>query len=352
MTTEKIAIKFFEAYMTNVCNFNCPNCNRLNNYKFAGHFKWQDVEADYQRWSEKLEPSFINILGGEPFLNLDLPNWIIGLRKLWPRADIYLLSNGSCLHFQKDVYSLLKDNNILLDIGLHNRERCNESIKQIKNLLVQPITETFTAKMELWPPLYNSKKPPEWPSANTWKDFFNFPEAIQKECTEVYQLSPIDWRLSAGTIVLKDANNVTVTIGYSEYFYTAPLKYNGEDKFVTYNSDPAAAHRVCISKYCAEMVDGKLYKCHHVALLPKFMKQYQTDISDEDRDLLLNYQPLLSTASKDETEKFLAEIKNPIPQCKLCPDKLNREKFSAGTNKPKIKKIIQIRTEDFGNHND
>ena len=342
-------MEFFEAYMTNVCNFNCVNCNRLNNYKFAGHYLWENVNSDYQRWSEKIEPKFINILGGEPFLNLDLPNWITGIRKLWPDTGITLLSNGSCLDLQKDVYNLLKDNRVKLEIGLHDRSRYDSVVEQIKNLLVRPITENFSADMNNWNRLYNQLiKKAEWPNCSTWEDFFTLPEHIQKECTEVHKINPLDWRLSTGSLILTDTNGVTVTIGHADYFFTAPLKYTNNDKFITYNSDPVAAHQVCISKYCAEMVDGKLHKCHHVALLPKFLKQYQVDIGEQDKDLLMSYQPLESTASDGEIQKFLSEIRNPIPQCKLCPDKLERSWFTAGTDKLKVKKIFAIKSESFG----
>jgi organic radical activating enzyme len=342
---KKILLPMFEAYMTNVCNFNCAECNRLNNYKFSGHYFWADVEDDYKRWSQQIEPGFITILGGEPFLNRDLPNWIQGLRSCWPQTPLYLLTNGTQLHAIKDLYNLLKHNEVMLNIQLHNRSRYNAVCEQINNLLVPPIKTMFVADLVGWVDAYNRVKDESWPVCQSADDFDNLPEYIKKECTEIHQIDPLSWQKQSNGINLIDKNNVKVLINYSEDFVTAPLKYNGNDQFVVYNSDREKAHNACISKYCTEMVDGKLYKCHHVALLPKFMEQYQVKISDEDQKLLLSYQPLDSSASPEEIKIFLDNLKNSIPQCKLCPENLVNNQFVATTNKPKIQKIFKILQE-------
>ena len=339
---KRIPIPFFEAYVTNVCNFNCVECNRLNNYKFSGHFLWSDVEADYKRWSEKIEPKYINILGGEPFLNRDLPNWIQGLRSLWPFTTINLLTNGTQLNLIDNLYSLLESNKITLIISLHNRSRYQSVVQEIKNLLSPPIKETFIADLNKWLHSYNQVKDESWPDCQDYTDFDNLPDVIKEECISIHNIDPECWQQQAGGAILTDANNITVRIDYAEHFTTGPLKYQGDHQFKVYNSDPEKAHKVCISKYCTEMVDGKLYKCHHVALLPKFMKQYQVNISSDDKNLLLDYKPLSSDATVEEIEIFVNNLRQSIPQCTLCPENLNEIEFFASTNKPKIKKIFKV----------
>ena len=44
-----------EFYITNVCNLNCDQCNRFNDYKFAGWQRWSDYEAIHQRWAELVD---------------------------------------------------------------------------------------------------------------------------------------------------------------------------------------------------------------------------------------------------------------------------------------------------------
>ena len=59
-------LPYVEFYITNVCNLNCTNCNRFNNYAFAGHQRWADNKEFYQQWAEILDVQEISILGGEP----------------------------------------------------------------------------------------------------------------------------------------------------------------------------------------------------------------------------------------------------------------------------------------------
>jgi sulfatase maturation enzyme AslB (radical SAM superfamily) len=333
----------FEAYVTNVCNLNCSECNRLNNYKFSGHYLWSDVEEDYKRWSEKIDPGWINILGGEPLLNLDIPNWIIGLRQLWPDTTINLLTNGTSLHLHNNLYSLLKDNNITVRISTHSRTRHEPIINQVTNLLANPVSKTYEADMDDWVNAYNQVKDLSWPLCSSYTDFDTLPEYIKDECTNIHKIDIDTWKKEAGHTILIDKNNVKVYVTYGENFVTSPLKYKGDDSFAVYDSDKELAHSICISKYCTELVDGKLYKCHHVALLPKFMEQYQVNISPEDKELLLSYRPLESTATIEETKAFIDNLSYSIPQCKLCPESyINHANSTTSTDKIKIKKLVKI----------
>jgi hypothetical protein len=40
----KYHLSYAEFYITHVCNLNCPDCNRFNNYAFKGHQRWDDVK--------------------------------------------------------------------------------------------------------------------------------------------------------------------------------------------------------------------------------------------------------------------------------------------------------------------
>lgn len=338
----KIAVPMFEAYVTNVCNLNCSECNRLNNYKFSGHYKWSDVEQDYARWSRSIEPGFINILGGEPFLNRDLPNWIRGLRNLWPIPRINIATNGTMLHLYNNLYDILLENRTGLNISAHNRKRYQPLVEQIKQLLKDPIVETYHANFDRWIDSYNAVKDPSWPDCQSYLDFDNLPENIKKECKFVHNNDPETWKIMADSVTFVDKNNVTIKLGYSENFVSSPLKYSGNHSFQVYNSDPDQSHKVCISKHCTEIVDGKMYKCHHVALLPKFMQQYHVEISSDDRDLLLSYQPLESTATREEIIEFVNKLASPIPQCKLCPENLEMININPTTKKLAVNKLWTI----------
>ena len=101
-------LNYSEFYITNVCNLNCQNCNRYNNFAFSGHQTWSDHADQYRAWAEILDIKEIGILGGEPLLNPDFPNWLHGIAELWPNAKIHIDTNGTQLHKWPDLYDWVK----------------------------------------------------------------------------------------------------------------------------------------------------------------------------------------------------------------------------------------------------
>jgi organic radical activating enzyme len=340
---KKIKFNRVEFYITNVCNFNCDQCNRLNNYRFSGHQYWKDYCDQYKTWSEKLDINQITILGGEPLLNPDFKDWMYGIRSLWPNADIKLLTNGSRMflnqEFDKNLYQSLIDTNIKIFINTHNRSNQNKVRSQIVDFLQQPVNQTFDGDFSKWSNAYNQVRDPSWPDCKSIDDFMNLPTHIQQECVEMHGIGPDQYLDQTAIIEFTDTNGCKILLGYYEDFVTAPLKYVGDNKFTVYNSDPERAHQVCWSKHCHHFIKGKLYKCHHVALLPEFLEQYQVDISTEDMSLLKSYQPILP---ETVTETVDDDLKHTIPQCKLCPENLEWVRLNSSTDKPKVKKIINI----------
>jgi len=342
---QKIVKNRIEFYITNVCNFNCDNCNRLNNYYFSGHELWADHQEIYQKWSQIVEFKTITILGGEPTLNPTLIEWIVGLRNLWPDANINVLSNGSRLEywFDRGLFDTLAETNTKLNICLHNRSRHNEFLIEIQKYLINPVKTLKSDSLKYWSEAYNQVKDPSWPECKTYQDFENLSAEIKQECITVHQIGIDDYLANTGTVEFVDSRNIQVSIGYAEDFVTAPLKYTGNNQFAVYNNDPVKSHNVCISKHCTHMIRGKIYKCHHVALLPQFADQFDVLMSEDQKILLRQYQPLTADTPPAELEKLLEGLKNVIPQCSLCPSKLDPIVLNSTTDKPKVKKkVVQI----------
>ena len=339
MIVTKPVINEVEFYITNVCNYNCDNCNRLNNYYFSGHQLWKDYANVYSEWSKKIDISKISILGGEPLLNPSLMDWLVGLRELWPSAAINIVSNGTRLKHWKNLYQSLQDNNINLRIACHNRTRYNGLLNEVVEWLQHPISKTYKGDFSNWVHTYNQVKDSSWPNCQTVDDFHLLPNYIQDECKNVHKIDPESYLKNTSGVVLRDANGVEILLSYYENFVTSPLLYAGDNKFQVYNSDPTQAHNVCISKYCHHFIKGKLYKCHHVALLPMFMEQFHVMISPEDQLLLNSYAPLTVDADDQTIVEFFGNIRNEIPQCKLCPASLDNYYLQSSTKKPKVIKI-------------
>lgn len=267
-----INIPYAEFYITNVCNLSCPGCNRFNNYNFKGFQLWSDYDKIYEKWSKEVSINYIGILGGEPLLNPSIVDWITGIRKLW-NVPVKIITNGFQLNKVKNFYDVLnEDKKIILYVGIHNKQHKKEIFEILQTFLKQPLTIKHN-------------------SDNKYQQFLN----------------------------IVDANGVNVKLEFNWWFHQGSLIpiNNG---FTLHNSDPEKAHKNCHMKTCHHFIKGKLYKCGVVALLPEFDSQHKLFLSAEDENLMSNYIPLNYDDSVEVKRNFIKNLKNPIPQCKFCPE--------------------------------
>lgn len=232
-----------EFYITNVCNLSCTNCNRFNNYKFKGHYSWQDSEYALTEWSKRIELEHLTIIGGEPTLNPDLEYWCYGLRKLWPNAEIRIATNGQYLSPSIAPDRLWEIYQVGYGVTSHNDE-------------------------------------------------------THRIAEEVHE---------GRAVVVKN------------YMFRESAVVQTETGLTVHNSNPQDAFDKCDMKYCHHMINGKLYKCGVVAVLPEFEKQHSLQLTEHQRHLLTSYKPLSHDCTDKELEDFLSTVNSPIPQCALCP---------------------------------
>jgi organic radical activating enzyme len=341
---KKYKLDFIEFYITNACNLGCNNCRSLSNYFFAGAWKWKDYSDVYAKWSEILEFNRITILGGEPFLNPSLIEYVQGINQLWPDTTIEIATNGSYFT-KKDYYDIFKTCNVTLDINAHSRERYNMLEKDIYLYLKGNIEKKYIKSRNTeveWVNLYNNViRGEHWPTVKSFNDWKCLPDFIKQECTIVHKISPDQYLENTTTREFIDENGIKIKLNYAESFVLSPLKYTGNNKFNVYDNDPELAHNTCISKYCHHFIAGKIYKCHHVGLLPQFLKQFHVEMSDEDLQLLDSYVPATVDMNKRDLDNFFNNIKNTIPQCKFCPVHQQMTfPIESVNSKLKIEKII------------
>lgn len=266
-------LNYVEFYITNVCNLTCEGCNRFNNYKFKGFQRWDEYEPIYRQWSQEIALANIAILGGEPLLNPDFFKWLQGINQLWPTARLEIVTNGYRLDSIKDLYNyLLEHRNVWLNIGIHNKNKKKFIFEKIKNFLKEPLKYEF-------------------------------------DSTNKYQEH----------LYITDANGVKIKVEYNWWFHQGALIRN-ENIFHLHSSDVEKAHNNCHMKTCHHFIEGKLYKCGVVALLPKFFEQYTNSLSHSDKELMLSYKPLGITNTNEEKINFIENLNNSIPQCKFCPE--------------------------------
>ena len=347
----KSRLESVEFYINHTCNFGCTGCNRFNNYLFTGYQKWADYADIYKKWSEKLDIKGWVILGGEPTLNKDLVLYIRGIRELWPDSKGMLITNGSFhKRFDTEFYEAVLDTGIVVNIGLHNTQRRDEVLQMLTSWLIHPIEvrrspddlNSLPGFRENWSNSYNLIRDESWPDCNSVDDWDDLPNYIQTECTTIHNFSPDILAEDRKNYQIIDANGVNVKIQLENFFYQSALIEKPETKtFTLHNSNRKKAHDVCPSRECHHMMDGKLSKCGQSVLFQEFDKQFQIDLSIEDRKLMMSHQPC---SVDDDVDLFVSNIKKSIPQCKFCPEVLipeeifsviNKDKF--GTQKPSIK---------------
>lgn len=298
---EKLNLNYANIYITNVCNLNCPGCYYFNNFKYKGH---QDIDAlkpVFERWAQDLNIHKINILGGEPTVHPQFKDWVILMRELFDpgtvepkpgvfRSKLIVTTNGTYLNKIPDWFEFFAEQKVSLDISLHNPEDEHQLLEEIKSAI--PIKRTKLDEGDGY-----------------HKRYF-----------------------------IVDTNDNLTAIGFEWWFSQGPLIETGPGSFKFHDSDPEVAHSNCSHSVCHTFKDGKLYKCGTVAQFPDLLEQFELDISEEDKELMLSYEPLTADADRSKKLEFLRNINNPIPQCKFCPERYEGDQIFAGTgNKPYIK---------------
>jgi organic radical activating enzyme len=275
-------------YITNVCNLTCQNCNRFNNFDFRGWQRWSDYQDQYEQWGKLVKLTAVTIMGGEPFLNPTLIDWVKGVNRIFG-IEVQILTNGTRFRHVPDLYdALFFDGTSALHnhigVSLHRPGQFEKLKEDILYFLKGPV--------EIYPK--GHKK-------NIWNSDYHF----------------------------VDCNGIMVNVQIVDHFHSAAINHSWkvgpqiQKVFVLHNSDPKLAHENCgfaqFKSY--HFIRGNLYKCAPVALLPEFDQQHQIHMSEQDRTLLNSYQPLSVGNFKKYHKKFFANLDQPIAQCKFCPEK-------------------------------
>src|SRR6056300_370376 len=88
----KILVHAIQWYISHSCNLTCSNCSNLNNFAIKGNSKFEDQKHFAEQWANKIHVNDFCIIGGEPFVNNDLHNWITGLRKYFNSRDFKVVT--------------------------------------------------------------------------------------------------------------------------------------------------------------------------------------------------------------------------------------------------------------------
>lgn len=298
-----------EFYITNVCNLNCDQCNRFNDYKFSGWQRWSDHADQYRRWSKLIDIKQIVILGGEPLLNPSINDWILGLADLWKRP-VQILTNGVRLNHIPGLYDTLVS--------------WNDRPEMLKH----------------WIGI----------SVHNKADMGFFLQEGRKFLRGNIQIFPDKLYTHGADLALVDENNVRVAFWLQDNFYNAAITKNENGELTLFNNDAEISHKHCgfVQWKNYHFIRGALNKCGPAPLFAEFDQQHPLAISSDDRELINAYRPYTIDQVEQQGTDILKKIDDVLPQCKFCPVPADMKyRQINATLKNKTIAISQIRANEL-----
>jgi radical SAM family protein len=236
------------------CNLFCESCSHYSSLGLRGGPSPTDCDAWMSAWSRRLRPETFSILGGEPAANPELSGIVDVAIRRWPECEIRLVTNGFLLHRHPDLPRVMT--------------RASRAVLVVS-------------------------------SHHSGTDY-------QAQFARVRNLVE-DWRQSYG---------LNTRIVEADRFWTKRYDTTS-DGVAFFASDPRAAWKACVGKYCTQLFDGKLWKCPPVAYFD--LLAGRRAVGNDARALRDGYFPLTPDCSDRDLKRFLSREEESI--CTICPER-------------------------------
>jgi sulfatase maturation enzyme AslB (radical SAM superfamily) len=259
----KPILPFVEMMITQACNLSCYGCTNYSDLIHSGYVRWADGRKQIESWLERVDISDFGIMGGEPLVNPEVEEWILGFRNLLPNAQIRFTTNGINLHKKFHVIKLLHDiGNCVIKISHHTDDpRLAEVIHQIfESYDWRPITE------------YGIDR---WTTGDRVRFHIKKPEIFLK----TYQGSYAD--------------------------------------MMPHDNNPIEAFDACIQQTCPLLYNGRIYKCSTAGLLTDILDRFNRPNWNQWQSLI---DPGIGPDCSDaDLAGFLDNFGKPHNICRQCP---------------------------------
>lgn len=115
------SIRDLEIHLVHGCNFRCESCSHYSNQGHKGVLSLEEADHSMGRWSARVQPGRISLLGGEPTLHPQLAEFFKLARRHWPGTHLQLVTNGSFLHRHPRLpHVLQQDANTSVVLSIHH----------------------------------------------------------------------------------------------------------------------------------------------------------------------------------------------------------------------------------------
>lgn len=267
--SNKPILPFVETMITQVCNLSCTGCTNYSDLKHTGYVRWEQGKDWLQNWLTRVDIPDFGIMGGEPLINPECKDWLIGVRALLPDSQIRFTTNGLLLDKHWDLVDLMHDlGNISFKITVHVM---NEGLQH-------SIDKIFKR--------YNWKAVNEY-GINRW---------ITENGFRFHVKSPV------------------------HFIKTYQGSY---DNMLPWESDPAQAFENCCQQTCPLLHQSKIYKCSTAGLLKDVINRTAPHLLDRWSSYI---DPGIQwDCDQSELDKFISNFGKPHSRCGQCPTSSDNE---------------------------
>jgi hypothetical protein len=224
---------------------------------------WPAGQAQILPWLERFHIDDFGIIGGEPLINPEWREWLLGLRQLMPNAQLRFTTNGLLLHRALDIVDLCEEiGNIVLKVTVHTDDA--------------ELTDNLALLQ----------------SARAWEP--------------VYEYGINRWR---------GPRQVRLQINRPDRFI---MTYRGTYQDMSpWHSDPAVAFAQCCQQTCPLLYQGRIYKCSTAGLLKDTLMRHDNPNWDQWESYI---DPGIGIDDNDSViQAFVDNFGKPHAQCAQCP---------------------------------
>lgn len=260
----KQELPFLETMITQSCNLSCEGCTNYSDYNVSESATWSDAKDWISAWLERVHIPDFGLIGGEPLLNKEVEQWLVGCRELMPTSQLRFTTNGTILSQKADILDTIFDiGNCVFKISVHQPNQF---------YIQEALNHVF--------------------SYTNWEPVVEF--GIKR------------WRAK---------NNVRFQINFPHTFYKTYK--NNYSTMLPHNSNPSDAFSICCQQKCPLLYNNRLYKCSSIALLEKTLADWSSYQSAWDP--YLDYKGIGVDCSNKELADFINGFGIPESICRMCP---------------------------------
>lgn len=266
-------VRYLEFMITTTCNLSCEGCDRFIEYNHDWTADYEQIVDDIQRWSLRLNPTNVALIGGEPLIHPKLYNILRETRKNFKTSKIEIFTNGLLLHKKDKLIEVCREvGNAKILVSIHNKQ------KNIRNYVLKNVVD-FLVKDYDW---------------------------VKRLDRDNY------WRLDdVGFEIMdhvRDANWV-----FHRKNINGILKPWNE-------GHPEISYANCASYQCPIVYKSRLYKCPSISVVRTHLEKFNLE-NDPDWQPYYKYKGLGLDCNEDEMQNFIDNIYKPHVICNMCPSK-------------------------------